>query len=448
MKKSLLALAAMGAFAGAAQAQSSVTVYGILDVGYIGQNYKQSGAASANTAAATLPNNTQAGGFASSAETTSRLGFRGSEDLGGGLRALFTIEMGLTPTNSSNISGNTTGFNNRQSFVGLAQKGIGMASIGTQYTPIHEAVGATDPGQQNNMPGNVIYPSDTNTNNTATNNGAATTGQFAARPTLLSGNGDGTVAYTVRSGNSIRFMSDRIAGFQGKLFYAQMNSNSTATSTTAAGVQTNAGGNINSGGWGVGLDYTWQKLLVTANIQQFKQQQFAGTITNNGSAQNTPLAYSGITWGTAGQNTADNQMYFGATYDFGILKAYAQYINRKVTATFDSNDYAKRTAQQIGVRGNLTKTIEGWASMGMGKVTQSYAVAGTPMPFQSTSANISGYQLGANYWLSKRTNLYGIFGVSSMSNMVYPTNAAGSTAASNAVSSNQSAYAVGVRHTF
>ena len=38
MKKSLLAVAAMTAFAGAAQAQSSVTVYGILDVGYVGSN--------------------------------------------------------------------------------------------------------------------------------------------------------------------------------------------------------------------------------------------------------------------------------------------------------------------------------------------------------------------------------------------------------------------------
>jgi predicted porin len=41
MKKSLLAVAAMTAFAGAAQAQSSVTVYGILDVGYIGSNSPQ-----------------------------------------------------------------------------------------------------------------------------------------------------------------------------------------------------------------------------------------------------------------------------------------------------------------------------------------------------------------------------------------------------------------------
>jgi len=53
MKKSLLALAAMSAFAGAAQAQSSVTVYGILDLGYLATRGTQGGASSAGTAVTT-----------------------------------------------------------------------------------------------------------------------------------------------------------------------------------------------------------------------------------------------------------------------------------------------------------------------------------------------------------------------------------------------------------
>jgi predicted porin len=145
-------------------------------------------------------------------------------------------------------------------------------------------------------------------------------------------------------------------------------------------------------------------------------------------------------------------MYFGAAYDFGILKAYAQYVNRKAAFTSDTGLYAKRTAQQIGVRSFVTPTIETWASAGMGKVSQQYdvpaATGATVYSRQSGSANISSYQLGANYYLSKRTNLYGIFGQSAMANVAYPITAAGSTAGSNAVSSNQSAYALGVRHTF
>jgi predicted porin len=474
MKKSLFAIAAVTAFAGAAQAQSSVTVYGILDVGYVSQNYNQAGVSGTNNGAAIKANSSQ---FGSSAETTSRLGFRGNEDLGGGTSAFFTIEVGLTPTNGSNISGNATGFNNRQTFVGLAQKGIGRASIGTQYTPIHEAVGATSAGQQNNMPGDIIYPSDLSTNsasnsaNAAGANGAAaaanagTTGALQSRPTQFGGMGDGTVGYTVRSGNSFRFMSDSFAGFRGKAMYVAANSNTNATSTVTAGVTTQSGGNVTSTGWGLGLDYTIQKLLVSANAQQFRQQQYAGTITNNGSAVNGPQnngtatapgtgtqqVLAGTSWGT-GLQTSDNQMYFAATYDFGILKAYAQYISRKAAFTADPGLYSQRTAQQIGVRGFVTSKIETWASGGMGKVTNAYdvpAAAGqTLYARQSASANISAYQLGANYWLSKRTNLYGIFGQSAMANVAYPITAAGSTANSNSVSSNQTAYAVGVRHTF
>ena len=96
MKKSLLALAAMGAFAGAAQAQSSVTVYGVLDVGYINQKSDGTG-----TTATTTASNSFIG---TSAETTSRLGFRGTEDLGSGLKANFVLESEFLADNGSQNS--------------------------------------------------------------------------------------------------------------------------------------------------------------------------------------------------------------------------------------------------------------------------------------------------------------------------------------------------------
>jgi predicted porin len=153
---------------------------------------------------------------------------------------------------------------------------------------------------------------------------------------------------------------------------------------------------------------------------------------------------------TGGVNANDNQMYIAATYDFGILKAYAQYINRKVSATYNNGLYVKRTAQQIGVRGNVTKTIEGFASVGTGKVTNSYDVgaSGNSIATQTVGAPFSGYQLGSNYWLSKRTNLYAIYGITQTGNAVYPTTVNGATAAVNANSNSISAYALGVRHTF
>ena len=87
MKKSLFALAAVGAIAGTAQAQSSVTVYGVMDLGYMGSNLR--GANNDNKQTVVNTTNSQ---FSSGGESTNRLGFKGNEDLGGGLSAFFTIE--------------------------------------------------------------------------------------------------------------------------------------------------------------------------------------------------------------------------------------------------------------------------------------------------------------------------------------------------------------------
>ena len=110
------------------------------------------------------------------------------------------------------------------------------------------------------------------------------------------------------------------------------------------------------------------------------------------------------------------------------MKAYAQYINRKATSQVAATQYATRTGQQIGIRGNFTKTIEGWASVGTGK----YMTFGTSAP----TVNFNGWQVGSNYILSKRTNLYGIYGATNTGTSQTGTYFNGSQ------------YAVGVRHTF
>lgn len=112
MKKSLLALAVLGAFAGAASAQSSVTVYGFVNLGVgkpIGTTDKQvlDGAGS-------------------------RLGFRGVEDLGGGLKALFGMEHRFDPDTGN--QNNATRFWQGYSTVGLSGP-FGTVNLGRQYTP-------------------------------------------------------------------------------------------------------------------------------------------------------------------------------------------------------------------------------------------------------------------------------------------------------------------------
>jgi predicted porin len=214
--------------------------------------------------------------------------------------------------------------------------------------------------------------------------------------------------------------SDKFAGFQGQALVVANGTDQTQTTTVTNGTTSITGGKNTNSGWGLGANYTWNKLYATVAYQSLKNYT-SGTLTSP-----TPALW---TTASGGVNTQDNQTYAAVTYDFGILKAYAQYINRKATDTLNTGYYAQRRAEQIGVRGFFTPRVEGWASAGVGKTTA--FGAGSP------TANFTGYQLGTNYWLSKRTNAYAIFG-STQTSSVAPSTAA--------VSGN--GYAVGVRHTF
>lgn len=126
MKKSLVALAVLGAFAGTASAQSSVTIYGVLDLGIQKSN---------NTGAGFAPNPGAPGNSAYNIaqSTTSRLGFRGTEDLGGGMSAQFQIEHRLNPdTGAQQVAGS---FWNGRSFVQLTTAGVGAVYLGREYNP-------------------------------------------------------------------------------------------------------------------------------------------------------------------------------------------------------------------------------------------------------------------------------------------------------------------------
>ncbi|MEO6293757.1 MAG: porin [Burkholderiaceae bacterium] len=127
----LIALAVL-ASAGTAYAQSSVTIYGVIDTGVRYTN----GLSSANAAI-----NGTVTAVNSGTNTTSRLGYRGTEDLGGGMKAVFNLESGLSTDSGSTPS---TKFFDRASFVGL-EAGWGAVSFGRQTTVLADAVGPVDP---------------------------------------------------------------------------------------------------------------------------------------------------------------------------------------------------------------------------------------------------------------------------------------------------------------
>ena len=130
MKKSLLAVAVLGAFAGAASAQSSVTLFGVVD---LSANYIKNG-------------NTSIKSMNSDMLNSNRLGFRGTEDLGGGLIAGFWLEGGMSPDN-----GTAGGFNfTRRSTLSLTSR-MGEIRLGRDYTNTFSTIATFDAYGANGM---------------------------------------------------------------------------------------------------------------------------------------------------------------------------------------------------------------------------------------------------------------------------------------------------------
>jgi predicted porin len=130
MKKSLLALAALGAFAGVAHAQSSVTLYGIIDEGF-NINTNSGGKHLYNLSSGVLQG--------------SRWGMRGTEDLGGGLKAIFVLESGFDVNNGKAGQGGL--MFGRQAYVGLGSQ-FGTVTLGRQYDSVVDYVGPLEAGDQ------------------------------------------------------------------------------------------------------------------------------------------------------------------------------------------------------------------------------------------------------------------------------------------------------------
>jgi predicted porin len=119
MNKKMMAALVSALAAHTAIAQSNVSIYGIADVGYAGERGGEAGNVSKIT---------------SGASSYSRLGFRGSEEIGNGVSAIFTLESGVR-MDTGELDVNNTLFN-RQAWVGLKTR-AGTLTLGRQYTPWH-----------------------------------------------------------------------------------------------------------------------------------------------------------------------------------------------------------------------------------------------------------------------------------------------------------------------
>jgi predicted porin len=348
MKKTLFAVAAATALTGAAQAQSSVTVYGLYDGGYLFSNKEFNSSSNVKT-------NTTSGSFAGNASASSRVGFRGMEDLGGGLAATFNLEIGISPgtgglttTSATGIGGQSdTGI--RTSVVGLSHKQWGSVSIGRQLTGIHGVL-AGDIWGGNNMVGDMTYSNftgtDTGSNTQAGTNGVSTRIHMDA----------------VRANNLLAYTTPNMSGLVLRADY----SNDRATSVSTPGA--------NVGNMGLSGNYTNGPLIIKAATHK--------VVANVNTA--TPT--------TSTINAASISYKIGAAmvqYTYGSVKQESNLgvQNYKYNANKLSANYKM---------GNITPFVQ----VGLGK-SEELANTGT--------ADDKGYQVGAEYALSKRSNLYAAY---------------------------------------
>lgn len=232
MKRSLLMFALLSSFGGAAMAQTNVTIYGLADLGI---DFQSGGPAGRVIK------------LSSGITTGSRLGFRGTEDLGGGLSAQFLLESGFAmDTGASTQGGLLFG---RQIYVGLGNS-FGTVTMGRQYTSVNNTLcGEIDPfncglaGTASNL---------MSVGGTPTNGGSGSRTNNALKyaiPTIGGLSGDIVYGFGEVAGNSsaARTYGGSLAYKQGALTLVLAHNNvNDATATNSAKV-TFAGGKYDFG---------------------------------------------------------------------------------------------------------------------------------------------------------------------------------------------------------
>ncbi|KVM55958.1 porin [Burkholderia ubonensis] len=339
MKKTLIVAALSGVFATAAHAQSSVTLYGLIDAGI------------------TYTNNQ--GGHSAWQQSTgsvngSRWGLRGAEDLGGGLKAIFTLENGFG-INNGTLKQNGREFG-RQAFVGLSHSVYGSVTLGRQYDSVVDYLGPLSLTGTQYGGTQFAHPFDNdNLNN------------------------------SFRINNAVKYQSADYNGLKFGALYGFSNSSNFA----------------NNRAYSVGASYSFMGFNVAAAYMQLNNNV-------NGLAQavGDPGAVAGD-WTFA----ASRQRTWGAglNYSFGPVTAGFVFTQTRLT------DSVAISAGQSGVTGGITGLSGGtrfnnYEINGRYALTPALSLAGsytyTDGRVVGQSPNWHQINLQAAYALSKRTDVY------------------------------------------
>jgi predicted porin len=384
LNKKVLTAATLAVFATAAHAQSSVTLYGLIDAGISYVN---------NSKTATGHDNLFK--YDDGVAQGSRWGLRGTEDLGGGLKALFVLENGFNSGNGTLGQGGA--LFGRQAYVGLSKDGIGSLTFGRQYSFSTDYLGGNYSTGGQTVAGNYAYHIN-----------------------------DVDQLTSSRINNAVKFSSANFAGLTFGAMYGFSNqagafAGAPTVGTTAGSSRAYSFGvNYANGPFGVGAAYT--------------DIRFPGQATPA-----FPTAMANVTTGTV----RDLRTFgVGGRYSIGAATLWALYTNTRFEPiTGGTTTFA---AYEAGAKYAFTPAL----TAGAGYTYMHLSNANTGHWNQA--------DLSVDYALSKRTDVYalGIYQIASGHNAATGDVQAqiGSSTSyfntSGTGSDNQLAFRVGIRHKF
>jgi predicted porin len=384
---STLSLALLGA-TGVAHAQSSVTLYGLID---------ESIQFAHNTVDATGANKNQVGLVAGNLQG-SRWGLKGTEDLGGGLKAIFQLENGFDP-NSGRLNQGGRMFG-RQAYVGLTGDQWGTVTLGRQYDPVVDLV---QPLTADNYFGSTFTtPGDVDNNDNSS-----------------------------RTNNAVKYTSPVWGGFQFEGMYAFGG----IAGSTGAGQTWSGAATYSTGPFSVAAGY-------------FRAENPHGTIPTR----------AGWSATSTSDGTFDNQVsaaYQGAK-SIGIASVAVQYVAGPFTANLRYSNAQYKPDAQSGF-GSTQKYNVGGAYLGYQATPALLVGVGYIYTKASGDASATYHQvsLGGDYNLSKRTDVYLVGAYQhasgdqrSSTGALVNAGAAVGSYGYNSASSSQEVVSLGIRHKF
>jgi len=346
MKKTLIALAVLGAAAGVAHAQSNVTIYGVVDTGYVKETGRD---------------------LKMDENVNSRIGFRGAEDLGAGLKAIFQLEKRFNVNDGTNNSSTGKDWEGAAN-VGLASADWGRIRFGRINELTTETIRKFDPFYQYGIGGMIE-----------------------------------STQRSARIDNTARYDSPKWAGFSFGLSYSLGQDTKTEDQWYKNNVTGKA---MDNDGYAINLSYDNGPFMATANWSRLAD-------SNDSDVWNIGVAYK---FGSARvmlsyEKTTDEGFHGGSGPAYSV--ALDGTAKMQGTSTIDGDPYSLLKSEQeswlLGLEwdigpGQFDAAVQ---RVSLDDVRDLNGGAKAMYNGKKIDGDIMKYSIGYTYNLSKRTSVYG-----------------------------------------